>query len=138
MEGVNEIVSLNDTEPMIMLPPTAENNLLASMLTASNVENITETNPFVQQSFEFQTLCSRCQKSDPVHQAFYSTNRESIRSYLLSDPEGVLSLAAIESHGDSVHESIKGSIARLLIKRELDIVLRRERVSVQNPLRHFE
>ena len=74
-----------------------------------------------------------------MHQSLFNNERENIRPYLRSETEGVLILAVLEYHRQSPFlESIICAIVRLIINRELAIILRHEQVTRQNPLKLFK
>ena len=135
MDNFNANISLNAdsisaSNSLFALPSFSEIELL---------EDIGTSNLTLQQSNENGLLCSRCKRTDSVHQSLFNTERENICSYLRSETEGVLILAALEYHRESpIPESMICATVRLLINRELAIILRRERVTRQNPLKHFE
>ena len=120
---------------------SASNSLLAlpSFSEIKSLGDIGTSNLALEQSNDNVLLCSRCKKTDSVHQSLFNTERENMRSYLRSETEGVLILSALEYHRQSpIPESMICAIVRLLINRELAIILRREQDTRQDPLKHFE
>lgn len=98
------------------------------------------TSDIVLQNSNENQLCSRCKKNDSVNQYLFSEERENVRSFIASQDEGNMILSSLEKHGQSspIPEAMISATVRLLINRELSIILKRERVSLQNPLKHFE
>ena len=89
MDNFNANISLNAdsnsaSNSLFALPSFSEIELL---------EDIGTSNLTLQQSNENGLLCSRCKRTDSVHQSLFNTERENICSYLRSETEGVLILA---------------------------------------------
>lgn len=116
------------------------NELGANIQVNSTVEDINASDVIILQRRSTDSgLCTRCNQVDSVRQALFNTERENIRSYLNSVTEGFMVLSALEHHGQSpIPESMICTTVRLLVNREVAIIIMRERVSIQNPLRHFE
>lgn len=121
----------------------------SSSVSNGNIGNIVESPhiidiPFLSREVvqfarqdSFEIICSKCNGIDNIHNAMFSRDRENLKSFLESSTEGKILLWHYEKH-NRLHDDMMGLLVRLIVNRELDIIFKREKVSLQNPLRKLE
>lgn len=134
------IISLNARIISFPVISTDEENSVDA--TADESVNIVSTgsSSFSQNSplyDSFKILCSQCLQNESIQSAMISSTRENLRTFLNKSFDGQLILIHNENF-NTLSDDMVGSLVKLLIDRELEIIFFREKVSAQNPLKNLE
>lgn len=86
----------------------------------------------------FDTICSTCYKTFDIRTATFIEQRVELMTLLRNRGEGVLlTLTAMSGNRDFLDDNFHNHLTQLLMDRELDIILKREKTSLENPLKSF-
>jgi len=79
-------------------------------------------------------VCSKCNEKLANESVQYCSKRVGLQTFLQTSFEGQMILFYYEKHG-SLSKLKQDSLCNLLIERELFILLQKENVSLENPLK---
>ena len=85
----------------------------------------------------FDIICSKCQRKDSLDSVAFVTNRQPLEVFLNESDAGQTVLIHFKKY-ESLSDSMLDTLTRLLISREMTIIFKQKKVSLDNPLRHVQ